>query len=236
MASTGLVPLACPAFADREGRIVRWSSCLTDIEDRKRSEAALKRNEEFLADAQRLSSTGSFMWNLTAGEIIFSKETYRITGWTPLWPVTFESIRARTHPDELAELQEHIEQAQRRLDLDFERRLLMPDGSVKYLHYICLGGQGSAGSNRVYRRGSDVTGRRARRTRSEGRSELAHVARGRGPWTLAASIAHEVNQPLSGIITNAIPACGCWHDDPPTSTARAKTRDARSVMATVRLT
>src|SRR6266436_7396767 len=110
---------------DREGRIIRWYVLLTDIEERKRSEAALKRNEEFLADAQRLSSTGSFLWNLTTGEIIFSEETYRIYGMDPAVPVTFELIRARTYPDERTELKDHIEQAQRGLDLDFERRLLM---------------------------------------------------------------------------------------------------------------
>src|SRR5258708_4436438 len=86
---------------DREGRIIRWYVLLTDIEDRKRSEVALKRNQEFLADAQRLSSTGSFWWSLTTGEIIFSEQTYRIYGMDPAVPVTFELLPARTHPDEV---------------------------------------------------------------------------------------------------------------------------------------
>src|SRR5712671_2816120 len=216
---------------DREGRIVRWYVLLTDIEERKRSEAALKRNEEFLADAQRLSSTGSFLWNLTAGEIIFSEETYRIYGMDPAVPVTFESIRARTHPDELAELQEHIEQAQRGLDLDFERRLLMPDGSVKYLHYICRAVRDPQGQLVYIGAVQDVTGRR----RSEDalgrvRSELAHVARVAALGALAASIAHEVNQPLSGIITNASTCLRLLADDPPSidgarETARRTIRD-----------
>src|SRR5258706_6251404 len=216
---------------DREGRIVRWYVLLTDIEERKRSEAALKRNEEFLADAQRLSSTGSFLWNLTAGEIIFSGETYRTYGMEPAVPVTFESIRARTHPDELAELQEHIEQAQRGLDLDFERRLLMPDGSVKYLHYICRAVRDPQGQLVYIGAVQDVTGRR----RSEDAlgkilSELAHVARVAALGALAASIAHEVNQPLSGIITNASTCLRLLADDPPDidgarETARRTIRD-----------
>jgi len=216
---------------DREGRIVRWYVLLTDIEERKRSEAALKRNEEFLADAQRLSSTGSFLWNLTAGEIIFSEETYRIYGMDPAVPVTFESIRARTHPDELAELQDHIEQAQHGLDLDFERRLLMPDGSVKYLHYICRAVRDPQGQLVYIGAVQDVTGRR----RSEDalgkvRSELAHVARVAALGALAASIAHEVNQPLSGIITNASTCLRLLADDPPSidgarETARRTIRD-----------
>jgi len=216
---------------DREGRIIRWYVLLTDIEDRKRSEAALKQNEEFLADAQRLSSTGSFLWNLTAGEIIFSAETYRIYGMDPAVPVTFELIRARTHPDELAELQDHIEQAQHGLDLDFERRLLMPDGSVKYLHYICRAVRNQQGQLEYVGAVQDVTGRR----RSEDalgkvRSELAHVARVAALGALTASIAHEVNQPLSGIITNASTCLRLLADDPPDidgarETARRTIRD-----------
>src|SRR6266853_65453 len=216
---------------DREGRILHWCVLLTDIEDRKRSEAALKRNEEFLADAQRLSSTGSFMWNLTAGEIIFSEETYRIYGMDPAVPVTFELIRARTHPDELTELKDHIEQAQHGLDLDFERRLLMPDRSVKYLHFICRAVRDQEGQIEYIGAVQDVTGRR----RSEDalgkvRSELAHVARVAALGALTASIAHEVNQPLSGIITNASTCLRLLADDPPNidgarETARRTIRD-----------
>ncbi len=216
---------------DREGRIIRWYVLLTDIEDRKRSEVALKRNQEFLADAQRLSSTGSFWWSLTTGEIIFSEETYRIYGMDPAVPVTFELIRARTHPDEVTELKEHIEQAQRGLDLDFERRLLMPDSSVKYLHYICRAVRDQQGQLVYIGAVQDVTGRR----RSEDalgkvRSELAHVARVAALGALAASIAHEVNQPLSGIITNASTCLRLLADDPPSidgarETARRTIRD-----------
>ncbi len=216
---------------DREGRIIRWYVLLTDIEDRKRSEAALKRNEEFLADAQRVSSTGSFLWNLTTGELFFSEEAYRIYGIDPAVPVTFELIRARTYPDELAELKDHIEQAQRGLDLDFERRLLMPDGSVKYLHYICRAVRDQQGQLVYIGAVQDVTGRR----RSEDalgkvRSELAHVARVAALGALAASIAHEVNQPLSGIITNASTCLRLLADDPPNidgarETARRTIRD-----------
>ncbi len=216
---------------DREGRILHWCVLLTDIEDRKRSEAALKRNEEFLADAQRLSSTGSFLWNLTTGEIIFSEETYRIYGMDPAVPVTFELIRARTHPDELTELKDHIEQAQHGLDLDFERRLLMPDRSVKYLHFICRAVRDQEGQIEYIGAVQDVTGRR----RSEDalgkvRSELAHVARVAALGALTASIAHEVNQPLSGIITNASTCLRLLADDPPNidgarETARRTIRD-----------
>jgi len=216
---------------DREGRIVRWYVLLTDIEDRKRSEAALKRNEEFLADAQRLSSTGSFLWRLATGEIIFSAETYRIYEIDPAVPVTFELIRARTHPDELPELKDHIEQARLGLDLDFERRLLMPDRSLKYLHYICRAARDPEGQLEYVGAVQDVTGRR----RSEDalgkvRSELAHVARVAALGALTASIAHEVNQPLSGIITNASTCLRLLADDPPNidgarETARRTIRD-----------
>src|SRR5258708_3366959 len=216
---------------DREGRIVRWYVLLTDIEDRKRSEAALKRNEEFLADAQRLSSTGSFLWNITTGELFFSEEAYRIYGIDPAVPVTFELIRARTHPDELTELKDHIERAQRGLDLDFERRLLMPDGSIKHLHYTCRAVGDQQGQLEYVGAVQDVTGRRrSEDVLGKGRSELAHVARVAALGALTASLPHEVNQRLSGIMTNASTCLRLLADDPPNidgarETARRTIRD-----------
>jgi len=216
---------------DTEGRIIHWYALQTDIEDRKRSEAALKRSEEFLADAQRLSSTGSFLWNLTTGEIIFSEETYRIYGIDPGVPVTFELIGARTHPEDLPELREHIEQARLGLDLDFERRLLMPDRSVKHLHFICRAARNQAGQLEYIGAVQDVTERRlSEDALGKVRSELAHVARVATLGALTASIAHEVNQPLSGIITNASTCLRMLADDPPNidgarETARRTIRD-----------
>jgi PAS domain S-box-containing protein len=66
---------------DEPGRIVRWYGTTTDIEDRKRAEEALRRSEGYLAEAQRLSRTGSFGWNVPTGELFWSEESFRIFGY-----------------------------------------------------------------------------------------------------------------------------------------------------------
>src|SRR5260370_34292906 len=63
---------------DAESRIVRWYNLLTDIDERRRSEEKLRRSEAYLSEAQKLSQTGSFGWNVSSGEIYWSDETYKI--------------------------------------------------------------------------------------------------------------------------------------------------------------
>ena len=76
---------------DADGRIVRWYCLMTDVDDRKRAEDELRRSEAFLADAQRLSRTGSFSWQVAAEEMEWSEETYRIYEFEPGTPVTLRS-------------------------------------------------------------------------------------------------------------------------------------------------
>jgi PAS domain S-box-containing protein len=100
-------------------------------------EEKLQRSEAYLAEAQRLSHTGSFGWRPATGEIIWSEETFRILEFDPAIKPTVELILQRTHPDDRAFVQETIDQAARdRKAFDFEHRLLMPDGSVKYVRVV----------------------------------------------------------------------------------------------------
>jgi len=109
----------------------------TDIEDRKRAESALQRSEDFLAEAQRLSRTGSFGWNVSTGEIFWSEETFRIFGHEPATNVTLDLVLSRVHPGDLASVQRVIDRvATHREAFDIEHRLQMPDGSVKHLHVV----------------------------------------------------------------------------------------------------
>ena len=102
-----------------------------------RQEERLRRSEAYLAEAQRLSHTGSFGWTLATGEIIWSEETFRIFDYDPATNPTVEAILRRTHPEDKAFVQETIGQiAQDRKAFDFKHRLLMPDGSVKYLRVV----------------------------------------------------------------------------------------------------
>jgi PAS domain S-box-containing protein len=100
-------------------------------------EEKLQRSEAYLAEAQRLSHTGSFGWRPSTGEIVWSDETFRILEFDPATKPTVEFILQRTHPDDRAFVQETIDQALRdRKAFDFEHRLLMPDGSVKYVRVV----------------------------------------------------------------------------------------------------
>ena len=108
-----------------------------EIAQRRRAEMALRRSEAYLAEAQRLSQTGSFGWHVSSGEIYWSEETFRIFGFEPAAQPTVEWVLQRTHPEDKTFVGQLIESASReRKNLDFEHRLLMPDGSVKYVRVV----------------------------------------------------------------------------------------------------
>jgi PAS domain S-box-containing protein len=229
---------------DADGRVLRWCSLLTDIDARKRAEDALKRNEAFLVEGQRLSRVGSFFWRMETGEITWSEELYRIFEFERDAPVTLELIGSRVHPDDLPLLGDMIEKAQNSVtDFEYEHRLLMPDRSVKYLHFIAQGIRGHDGHLEYVGAVQDVTQRQfSEEALAKARSELANVARVTSLATLTASIAHEVNQPLSGIVTNASTCLRMLTLDPPNvdgarETARRTIRDgnrASDVIARLR--
>src|SRR5262245_10766881 len=104
---------------------------------RKRAEDALQRNEAYLAEAQRLSQTGSFGWRVACGKIYWSDETYRIFEFEPSIRPTLDLTLERIHPEDRQLVREVIDSAAHEAkDFDFEHRLLMPDGSVKYVRVV----------------------------------------------------------------------------------------------------
>jgi PAS domain S-box-containing protein len=105
--------------------------------ERKRAEDALRRSEAYLSEAQRLSLTGSFGWNVSSGEIIWSCETYCIMGVERTIRPSLELVFQRVHPEDLERMRKTIDRVSREgTDLDFEHRLLMPDGAVKHVHVV----------------------------------------------------------------------------------------------------
>jgi PAS domain S-box-containing protein len=97
----------------------------------------LRRSEAYLAEAQQLSHTGSFGWDVSSGEVYWSLETFRIFGFDPTVKITIDSIRQRTHPEDRVPVGQLLEHAvEQRTAFDFEHRLLMPDGSVKYVRVV----------------------------------------------------------------------------------------------------
>jgi len=105
--------------------------------ERRHAEDALKRSEAYLAEAQRLSHTGSFGWDVASGKIYWSRETFRIFDYDESLPITTDSILERTHPDDRALVREVAERSTRdRRDFDYEHRLAMPDGSIKHVRVV----------------------------------------------------------------------------------------------------
>jgi len=232
-------PLSMPGHPERRVLVT-----FEDITARKQAEAAndlraiaerkdgLRRSEAFLAEAQRLSLTGSFSWRVSTDEITWSEQLYRIFEFDPSMPVTLELIGTRVHPEDTLLLQDMIERARGTgTDFEYEHRLRMPDGSIKYLHMVAHGTRDEDGRLEYIGAVQDVTARRlSEQALGKAQSELAHVARFTALSTLTASIAHEVNQPLSGIITNASTCLRMLAADPPDvdgarETARRTIRD-----------
>ena len=117
--------------------IVLGLALLTSWLDKRFTSQALQKSEAYSSEAQRLSHTGSFGWKVSTGEIIWSEETFRIFQYDQTTKPTLELIRQRVHPEDLARGQQIIERAlQEKKDLDFEHRLLLPDGSVKHVHIV----------------------------------------------------------------------------------------------------
>ncbi len=149
-------------------------------------------------------------------------------------PVTLELIRSRVHPEDvtLIEKMKMVDQAREGgHTFEWRYRLLMPDHSIKYMHAVARATRDRSGQSEYIASVQDVTARTlAEEARDKAQSELANVARVMSLGALTASIAHEVNQPLSGIITNASTCLRMLATDPPQvegarETARRTIRD-----------
>ena len=120
-----------------QGIIKQFTHLASIAIERNRSEAALRRSEAYLAEAQKLSHTGSFGWNLATGKLVWSAETFCMLGYERTSTPTLEMVLDRVHPEDRPLVHQILEAAAREgRDLDLEHRLLMPDGSVKHLHVL----------------------------------------------------------------------------------------------------
>ncbi|HEX5077637.1 MAG TPA: ATP-binding protein, partial [Geminicoccaceae bacterium] len=163
----------------------------------------LRRADAYLAEAQRLSRTGSFGWNVASGEIFWSEEMYRIFGFDHPVALTTEMMIERIHPDDVEAVQRFIDRAPYDGgNWEFEHRLLMPDGSVKFLQVVAHAARDESGDLEFVGAVMDVTASKlSQEALHKAQSELAHLSRVMTLGELAL-IAHEVNQPLAAIVTN----------------------------------
>jgi PAS domain S-box-containing protein len=118
-----------------------------DVTEHEHLTRKLRSREAYLAEAQRLSNTGSFGWRVSTGEIIWSEETFRIFEYGSATKPTLDLVLQRVHPEDAALVKQTIERAsQGAKDFDVEYRLLMPDGSVKYLHVVAHASSDESGN------------------------------------------------------------------------------------------
>jgi signal transduction histidine kinase/CheY-like chemotaxis protein len=195
--------------------------------ERKKAEEALRRSEMYLAEAQRLSHTGSFGWDLTTGEIHWSDETYRIFECDPPTKPSIQMVIDRTHPDDRTHVQEVIDRASTEQNgFNTEHRLLIPNGAVKYVQVVAHRAAGEDPKSAFLIGAVTDISERKRAEQERERSlelerELARMNRVSMMGELAASLAHEIKQPITAIATSA-QACQHWIQRKPPGLEQAR--------------
>ncbi|WP_189635585.1 trifunctional serine/threonine-protein kinase/ATP-binding protein/sensor histidine kinase [Rhizobium grahamii] len=201
----------------------------------------LLRSEAWLREAQRLSRTGSFYWHDDLDALECSEEFYRIFELPPDVPITIGAIKNRIHPayrDMFAELVDSARQTG--ADIDKQLRLQLDGGVVKDVRLVTRSGIDRSGNRRYLGSLQDVTEmQHAQDALSNVRSELARVSRTATLGVLTASLAHEVSQPLLGIVANSETCQMMLESDPPNiegamRTARRSHRDGLRAAETIK--
>src|ERR1700739_3161084 len=198
--------------------------------ERKQAEEKLRRSESYLAEAQRLSHTGSWASRPATGEILyFSEECYRVVCLDPDGgPPRYETFLRRVHPDDRARLNEAVERAGREnTDFELDYRIVHPDGEIRDIHVIGHPvPDASSGPVQYVGTVIDVTERKQaeeeREKLRQARADLARASRVTTMGELSASLAHEIKQPIAAAITDAN-TCVRWlaRGEPDPEEARA---------------
>jgi PAS domain S-box-containing protein len=225
---------------DKDENIIKWYGVTTDIEDRKRAEEALQRSKAYLAEAQRLSKTGSFAWSTTKDNTYYSDECCRLLGFEPNeTPPPLEAVMERIHPEDQPYCRELVERSIRdKVDVEFDYRIIDSDKSVRNIHCVShpvLDQDGNLDEfigtviDVTERKRADEERQAAQQERerlNQLEADLAHINRVSMLGEMAASLAHEIKQPIAAAITSAN-SCIEWLAHEPPNLDRARAAAAR---------
>ena len=211
-----------PLFS-ADGELVEMVATHVDVTERKRAAEALRRSENYLTEAQRLSHTGSWAWDPHKDKMVYcSKELLRLYGMAPRQDIpTVAEFMERIHPEDRDRVrQESIERGRGKIDHEMEYRLLLPDGTVKYVRSIRHPILDSSGEIiEVIGTVVDVTERKRAQEEHEKlrqlESDLAHVNRVSILGEMAATLAHEILHPIAAARNNARAAARFLDLSPP---------------------
>jgi PAS domain S-box-containing protein len=230
------------------GEVIEIIGAAAEITDRVYAEQALKRSEFYLAEAEKISHTGCFARNTTTGELYWSPQEWRIFGLDPKkTELSYQVFLNLIHPDDRPSVQMiSADAARSEKPYDISYRIIFKDGSIKHLHMVGNPVFDESGQVKEYIGvTTDVTDRkRTEVALQEAQSELARVARLTTMGEFAASIAHEINQPLAAIVAQGQAARRWLNRDAPNileareaitnavnSANRARTFPARTYLA-----
>jgi PAS domain S-box-containing protein len=213
--------------AKRTAELTRANEDLSrEIAERKRAEEKLRQSEAYLAEAQRLTHTGSWVWQVAGRDALhLSDEWYRIYGFEPEQGAPAWGLRLqRVHPEDRARWQEAIDRAvSEKSEYEVEFRILLPSGTVKHIRTVghpVL--NASADLVQFVGSSTDITERKhAEEALRQAQADLERISRATTMGELTASLAHEVNQPIAAALTDAN-TCLRWlmRDQPDVEEAR----------------
>jgi PAS domain S-box-containing protein len=219
---------------DASGQIIEVIGTVMDVTERKRVEDSLRRSESHLAEAQRLTHTASWAWRVPDRKTVhLSEEWYHIYGFDPAEGApTWEEFVQRVHPEDRLKFKGMGERVMaEKVDYDHEFRILLPDGKVKWIHTVGHPVLSDAGALEQFVGSStDITERKSAEQEREKlrqlEADLAHINRVSTLGEMAASLAHEIKQPIAAAITSAN-SCIEWLAHDPPNLDRARVAAAR---------
>ncbi|MGC1321972.1 MAG: sigma 54-interacting transcriptional regulator [Candidatus Udaeobacter sp.] len=141
-------------------KLKRYVGSALDVTEQEVATQELRRREALREQAEALSHTGSFSWNVSTGELVWSDEEFRIMGYEPMVKPTLNLALKRIHPEDLSFVQRMMEKAKSGTNLELEHRLLMPDGQVKHVHVIARPLTNEAGELEYVGTVMDITARK----------------------------------------------------------------------------